>query len=120
MSNPNIPLSNGDQRILDALCCIASRLEAIIPLAGGSCDDPIHTTSCDMPIVGIENSTFEACFGPSGAPMRVEIIRSEDGTFDRYVGHLLDGSGPVDPLSASDITTCPKDPEYIDIPLCLP
>lgn len=92
------------KKIYNAVCCLNKK--------GVDCDTAVHVKICE-PLVGIENSTYEACYAPSGAPMRVEIIRNEDGTFNRYVGHLLDGTGQLDPLPATDITSC-------ESPSCIP
>ena len=56
----------------------------------------------------IENTTFKAYFkGDCNIPMNVEIIRAEDGTFIKYVGHMMDETGNViDPLPAPSIGDC--------------
>lgn len=63
------------------------------------------------PIINqIETTSYKAYYqSDCSKPMLVELIRNEDGTFDRYVAHLMDGTGTViDPLLATDIGDCEK------------
>lgn len=56
--------------------------------------------------VQIEVGGFGGCY--SGVNAHIEIVRNEDGTFNRYVAHLKDGSGTiVDPALPTQISECP-------------
>lgn len=100
--NPAIPLSNGDQAIIDKLCCLIAAIENQEP-----------------PIVGIENGLLSRCYeNAAGEPVDVEVVRSEDGSFVGYTLHAISGTTDVPDLSS--LFPCSEPPDYIDIQMCAP
>lgn len=85
--------------------------------------DPTDIFNCVEATNYAGNTGFDACV--SGIPAFVEIIRNEEGAFDRYIAHLKDGSGgTVDPVNPVDIANCPVSPELDAIvanwlPICV-
>jgi len=72
----------------------------------GLCNDnPIGAGTPGTPPVApyslpIEITSFGAYRVSDNMPIRIEVIRNEDGTFQRYVAHLGNGNAPVDVTEA--------------------
>ena len=74
---------------------------------------------------GIETAGFHACalgLGAQGVPdgqrVAIEIVRNEDGTFNRYIAHPLNGVAAIDPVTEANFEACPTGPDNEVFFLC--
>lgn len=92
MSQNRIPITNGDQAVVNAIKCLTAVTSEMAENASN--------------VTGIENGLLSRCYqNGAGETVDVEIRRDEEGLLLGYTIHSL--SGTVDVADLSSLTSCP-------------
>lgn len=89
------------RQIYNSLCCLNKK--------GVDCDSAVHVKLCETPIMEIESATLQGCWEEvaTGVKVSIEIIRNEDGTFNKYEIHKA-GTTPIQVTTLANYIPCPE------------